>query len=96
MKAHLGAHACERLGQEVRRTHPVLDRSERVLRGLATHTPDLPSRPRYRLNSERGQRPGTTGRGTGLAVLRPAELIAQKLPLESLRSPVEGAQAEPS
>jgi hypothetical protein len=31
MKAHLGAHAPDRLGQEVRRTHPVLDGSERVL-----------------------------------------------------------------
>src|SRR5664279_1460552 len=31
MKAHFGAHASDRLGQEVRRTHPVLDGSERVL-----------------------------------------------------------------
>lgn len=34
MQAHLGAHARDRLGQEVRGTHPVPDRSERVLHRL--------------------------------------------------------------
>lgn len=36
MQAHFGAHAPDRLGQEVRRTYPVLDRSERLLDRLAT------------------------------------------------------------
>ena len=37
VETHLRAHARERLGQEVRPTHPVLDRAKRVFDGLAPY-----------------------------------------------------------
>ena len=38
MQAHFGAHTWQGLGEEMRRSHPCLERAERMLDGLASYS----------------------------------------------------------
>lgn len=41
MQAHFRPDAGQRLGQKVRRAHPMFERAKRMLYGLSTHTHHL-------------------------------------------------------